>query len=957
MLQRVTIGLLIDQLASGYARLLIAGVSDGCRAAGANLVVFSGRAVGSTRGDEYQDNVIFDYIKPGTVDALVMATGTQGTFLTSEQLSAFALHFRGLPLVSIGLSMPGAVSILSDNRMGIHSTLDHLTAVHRARRVAIMNGPELNVESATRFEAYRDAVRAHDLDEDPELWLRGDFTRMRARQVLSEYLERKGKPDFQALLATNDEMAIGCIQVLREHGFSVPGEVAVTGYDNIADAQFVVPSMTTVDQELRGQGRRAADLGVRLAQGEPQPQEIVLPTTLVLRTSCGCLPSSVLSLDALPRSSRRGTPRSVDALRIADRCMARLTGTLPQTPATALRATMARLAAEAGTEAFLRTLLEALNTSLAAGVDVAPWQEVLSLLHGELVKEARTSDEVVSLQTAFQKVLALLSEVLRLEQGRRFTELQGHTAQLRRVMERLISAPSVEEFMNGVAEELYRLDIRTCLIACYPHEVRHGRGEAWEIPERAEMVLVYVDRKRIFPAEAERVFQPADRFLPPRFLPGERPFIFITAPLFFREDQIGYVAFEPGGQDSAIYEAFCVQLGALLKASLLFATRERMIETLASEREKILRLAALVESSEDAIFGVDLQGLITSWNRGAERVFGYTAQEIVGQSVSALVGAQTPPGTNGFWESARAGRPVPAFEVPARRKDGSGVSVSYSLAPIRDERGGIAGIAVVGRDLTAEKAVQVRLIQAQRLESLGMLAGGIAHQFNNINMVIQGYLSALLESPELVPATIQLGLEAQKGVTRLVDITERLQGLTSPGRAGEQMCRLSALVSAQLPLFHKRLAESGTTLDLDLSETGLVRMDCSRANFLLTSLMENALDSLMGRPERRISIRTLSVHGSACLEVTDTGCGIPGDDLQKLFSPFFTTKGEWASPGSSQARAKGVGLSLSVCRSTVSESGGNVEVESEIGVGSTFRVWLPVADAGSSPERHPEQTT
>jgi len=246
--------------------------------------------------------------------------------------------------------------------------------------------------------------------------------------------------------------------------------------------------------------------------------------------------------------------------------------------------------------------------------------------------------------------------------------------------------------------------------------------------------------------------------------------------------------------------------------------------------------------------------------------------------------------------------------------------------------------------MTNEKALQARLIQAQRLESLRTLAGGIAHQFNNINAIIKGYLDAIMYSADISPTTRLYGGEALKGVQRLVDITERLQGLTVGLKVGEESCRLSELARSVLPLFEKRFEERGVSVVLELRDTPLVRIHCSRVVYILTCLIGNSLDSLLDRPAHTLTIRTGIGPKSAYLEVIDAGCGIPREDIPRLFTPFFTTKGEWAASNSPQARVKGVGLGLSICRSTVSESGGRIEVESEPGVGSAFRVWFPTLE-------------
>jgi C4-dicarboxylate-specific signal transduction histidine kinase len=183
---------------------------------------------------------------------------------------------------------------------------------------------------------------------------------------------------------------------------------------------------------------------------------------------------------------------------------------------------------------------------------------------------------------------------------------------------------------------------------------------------------------------------------------------------------------------------------------------------------------------------------------------------------------------------------------------------------------------------------------------------------------------------------------ANASVQKAVDITDRLLALTEPGGSSHTL-RLDALARTLLPLHEKRIEEEKVRLVLDLVETPLVQGDEVRLKFVLSSLIGNALDSLLDRPVRRLSVRTGSTKDAAWIEVEDSGCSIPEEDLPRIFSPFFSAKGVWAPPGSSQARPKGVGLSLAISSTTVSEYGGRIDVQSTKGAGSTFRVVIPFA--------------
>jgi C4-dicarboxylate-specific signal transduction histidine kinase len=258
----------------------------------------------------------------------------------------------------------------------------------------------------------------------------------------------------------------------------------------------------------------------------------------------------------------------------------------------------------------------------------------------------------------------------------------------------------------------------------------------------------------------------------------------------------------------------------------------------------------------------------------------------------------------------------------------------------------------VARDITADKAIQAQLIRAQRLESLGTLASGIAHQFNNINAVIKGYLD-LLAMDKVQGKALVYVQEALKGVGRAVDITERLLAFTNVSRSQEEACHMEDVARSILPLLADRFKEAGVLLRDELVPTPSVKAGASMAGFVAAGLLSNALHAVLGMPEGMVSIRTGVMSGFSFLEVSDTGCGMAIEDVRRIFTPFFTTKGEWAPKGSPQASVRGVGLTLAVSQAAATEQGGRIEVQSMQGTGSTFRLLLPFASEGPAGSRGP----
>ncbi len=605
MSERITLGLLIDQTDSGYARLLIEGASVWAEEHDANLIVFSGKSLLSPHGHEYQNNVIFDYIKPSAIDALIVATGTQCNFQSVEQFRAYTQRFGKIPMISIAIKIEGVPSILVDNRAGILEAMQHLATAHGFTRIAFLRGPDDNEEAAVRYLAYREAVRTLGLDDDPELTITCDFSSRGARLAMTDYLEKYGKPDFQAIVTANDELAISTMHVLTERGHAIPRDVALIGFDNISISQFIVPPITTVGQPLFEQARTAADFAARLVQCEPVPQTILLPTRLVLRTSCGCLPRAVADLDGLAPlpmllANKTALP---DKKAIIERCFIRLTEKEFTLPDKALHDLLEALIELIGTtDGFIGFLHGALCDEILRKVDISAWQTLLTVLNEELAGTAGSVEELAALSFSFQKARTLLVEMIRVEQGKGRTDLQGHLASLRLIMERLISVSSIDNLMTDLTDDLERLDIKTCFIAGYSPEIEHRRNEEWRVPTNAEVMLSYVDGKRIALAERDRVFSPANGMVPPGLLPTNRRYTLVATSLYFRDDQIGYIVFEPGSRDNSIYETFCVQLSNILKGSLLFIGRqkaeERLRQVLVELEEYNQKLSGLSQTDE-----------------------------------------------------------------------------------------------------------------------------------------------------------------------------------------------------------------------------------------------------------------------------------------------------------------------------------------------------------------------
>jgi len=381
------------------------------------------------------------------------------------------------------------------------------------------------------------------------------------------------------------------------------------------------------------------------------------------------------------------------------------------------------------------------------------------------------------------------------------------------------------------------------------------------------------------------------------------------------------------------------------------------------EHELTERLAAIFESSDDAILGKTLEGVVTSWNAAAERMYGYSRAEMVGQSVARIFPPDRVSELARIMDEVRQGRRIRHLETRRMHRDGRLIDVSVSVSPIRDDSGAVIGAAAVGRDLTevnkaqtTRRAAEARARQAERMETVGQLAGGLAHDFNNLLGAITGYAGLVAEetasNPRIRADIGQILAAAQRGaeLTRQLLVFSRQE----PGQATP--VDLSSVVTAAYDLLS---ASVGPGIEVRLELTGdlpPVLGDAGRLEEVLLNLAVNARDAMptggvltistaAGLSGGQAEPATAGQHSETVeLAVADTGTGMSDDVAQRAFEPFFTTK----------EADKGTGLGLATVHGIVMGLGGTITVETAEGHGSMFRISLPVATGDIPPLPAPE---
>jgi len=360
--------------------------------------------------------------------------------------------------------------------------------------------------------------------------------------------------------------------------------------------------------------------------------------------------------------------------------------------------------------------------------------------------------------------------------------------------------------------------------------------------------------------------------------------------------------------------------------------------------------AAVVESADLAILTKRLDGEILTWNDAAEALYGYSATEAVGRSVSMLLPDDRPDEVDRILERLAAGERIEHLETRRLRKDGRVVDVSLSISPVCDSAGAVIGAAAIARDITHVKRIEEQLRQAQKMEAIGRLSGGIAHDFNNLLTGIIGYAMLALDRPGGTTVRTELE-EVVKAGERAAELTRQLLAFSRRQPVEPTVVDLNAAIE-DMERMLRRIVGEDVEVVTRLGPVCPVVSDVTQIQQILLNLSANARDAMPTGGTLTIETDTVELDESyagahagvkpgahAVLTVTDTGTGIDAEHRERVFEPFFTTK----PPGA------GTGLGLSTVFGIVEQNHGHVWVYSEPGHGACFKIYVPAAESANGP--------
>jgi PAS domain S-box-containing protein len=351
-------------------------------------------------------------------------------------------------------------------------------------------------------------------------------------------------------------------------------------------------------------------------------------------------------------------------------------------------------------------------------------------------------------------------------------------------------------------------------------------------------------------------------------------------------------------------------------------------------------LAAIVDSSDDVILSKDLNGIIKSWNASATRVFGYSAEEMIGSSILKLIPEHLHSDEKTIIDKIRTGQRVEHFETVRLTKSGELIDVSLSVSPIKDEHGLVIGASKILRDISERKRIERSLLQAEKIAATGRMAATIAHEINNPLESVMNLLYLLRPMITNPDGIIYLN-SAEEELGRVAHIAKQTLGYYRE-HASASRASLAEIALHAITIYEPRCAAAGIKIRKSLDSSRHVVLRRGEMMQVISNLIANAIYATPAGGVLAISVEdTKGPVAGIALTISDDGVGIAADDLPKVFDAFFTTRS-----------TVGTGIGLFVAKQFVEGHGGRIEIESRMGVenhGTSVRVVLPISTTYDKP--------
>jgi signal transduction histidine kinase/DNA-binding LacI/PurR family transcriptional regulator len=603
---RKTIGVFASQVGRAWNSEFIAGITEAAEANNVNVVHFIG---GNLRPVLTSDNKIsfglYDLAKPDQFDGLIL-TADVGYGASADDLEQVRKTYSPLPIVTQSVDIPGAAMFLPSNTEGMRAMLRHLIEEHGYKRIAFIRGIYNQIDAEQRFQAYKDELKAHDLAFDENLVVSGDYSTESGREAIQILLDDRSLR-FQAIVAANDRMAFGALEALQQRGVRVPDDVAVTGFDDLRDAQATGVPLTTVRQSFYMSGKQAFDTLMKCIEGVTVPRLLMTPAQLLIRWSCGCMPENVRQAAVGSRDVAK-TGKLENKREAALRALLNSAGITEQDANLLLfRESFGRawdgfllaLGDKITNDEFLKTINMMVEMMQKNNLSPSVWHNVISMMRRYALGGITSPMIMLKAENLFQQARLLAGEFSQRSQAYRRLVLEKQESVLQGFSFSMAPAMSLDQIGDAISEHFPLMGIERWYVMYYS-EVTAPQSVSAPLPENYNLLFQYEASK--FEIPIKRASKGTGQLIPRGKTPQDHRYTAIVMPLSLAQNRFGFMWVEMGPRDWEIYVRIRNLVSSALLRTMLVQQKEqaqREVERLLAEaQERAAELAVAKEWAE-----------------------------------------------------------------------------------------------------------------------------------------------------------------------------------------------------------------------------------------------------------------------------------------------------------------------------------------------------------------------
>jgi len=604
--ERRTIGVFISQVGRAWGSDFITGVTDAAQASNVNIVHFIGGPLSPIPSEDNKTSFgLYDLAKPEQFDGLLL-TADVAYNISAEDLKLVRKLYGALPIVTQSVDVPGAAMFVPDNREGIHAVLRHLIEEHGYKRIAFIRGIQGQLDAEQRFQAYQEELKAHNLVYDENLVVQGDYTNESGRAAIRVLLDDRSLR-FQAIVAANDRMAFGALEALQQRGVRVPDDVAITGFDDLREAQAIGVPLTTIHQSFYNAGKQALETLIKCMEGATIPKTTIMPTQLLVRWSCGCMPENVRQAAVAAREVAR-TGKLENKREAALRALLNSAGIIEQDPSLpqfreafgrAWDGFLLALGNKISGEEFLKTINAMIELMQKNNLSTSIWHSVISTMRRYALGGITEHTIMLQAENLFQQARLLAGELSQRTQAYRRLVLEQQESILQGFSFSMAPAMTLDEIGRAISEHFPQMGIERWYVMYYS-DVKTPQPISSPLPENYNLLFQYEASK--FEIPIKRSSKGTGQLIPRGKTPQDRRYTAVVMPLSLAKNRFGFMWVEMGPHDWEVYVRIRNLVSSALLRTMLVQQREQAqqeVERLLAEaRERAAELDIAKEWAE-----------------------------------------------------------------------------------------------------------------------------------------------------------------------------------------------------------------------------------------------------------------------------------------------------------------------------------------------------------------------